>query len=242
MNDFPLSSAQISAVLGRLGYFRDLADDTLRRLATGGRQIRVTRDEMVYRKGDPADDLYLVVSGQVKIAIPQNNHKHKVLSLVGHGESFGIAALWLGLPHPTHAVASKDSHLLLLDRRTLVSQARREPRLAERLLTDLSRRVMDLMRDLESCTPRSSLQRVSCYLLQHRPATGVGRYEILLPSTKRDIAAKLNLTQETLSRTLTLLGKEGVIQVRGRLIQVLDGERLTLFNQHDCPPEEGVAE
>lgn len=242
MNDFPLTSNQISAVLGRLGYFRDLSEPTLRRLAAGARQVRVSRDEVVYHKGDPADELFVVVSGQIKIALPQTQRKHKVLSLVGHGESFGIAALWLGLPHPAHAVASKDSHLLLLDRHTLVSQARQEPRLAEQLLTDLSRRVMDLMRDLESCTPRSSLQRVSCYLLQHRPAAGTGRYQILLPSTKRDIAAKLNLTQETLSRTLSQLGKEGVIQMRGRLIQVLDSEKLTHINQQDCPPEEGIAE
>lgn len=237
MNDFPLSTAQISTVLGRLGYFRDLSGDTLGRLSAGGRQIRVARDETVYRRGDPADELYVVVSGQVKIALPQASGKNKVVALVEHGESFGIAALWLGLPHPTHAVASKDSHLLLLDRHTLVGQARREPRLADRLLTDLSRRVMDLMRDLESCTPRSSLQRLSCYLLQHRPESGAGRYDILLPSTKRDIAAKLNLTQETLSRALTQLGKEGAIQVRGRLIQVLDGEKLTRINKLDCPPE-----
>jgi CRP-like cAMP-binding protein len=242
MNDFPLTSTQISAVLGRLGYFRDLAEPTLHRLSAGARQTRVSRDEVVYRKGDPADELFVVVSGQIKIALPQTQRKHKVLSLVDHGESFGIAALWLGLPHPTHAVASKDSHLLVLDRRTLVSQTRQEPRLAERLLTDLSRRVMDLMRDLESCTPRSSLQRVSCFLLQQRPAAGIGSYEILLPSTKRDIAAKLNLTQETLSRTLTQLGREGAIQVRGRLIQVLDSEKLAHFNQHECPPEEGIAE
>lgn len=242
MNDFPLSCAQISAVLGRQGYFRDLAEDTLRRLSAGARQVRMARDEVVYRRGDPADELYVVVSGQVKIAIPQSPHKHKVLSLVGHGESFGIAALWLGLPHPTHAVASKDSHLLLLDRHTLVSQARQEPRLAERLLTDLSRRVMDLMRDLESCTPRSSLQRVSCFLLQHRPAPGVGRYEILLPSTKRDIAAKLNLTHESLSRTLGQLDREGIIQMRGRLIQVLDGEKLAHINGLAGPGEGEKAE
>ncbi len=237
MNDMPLSSAQISAILGRLGYFRDLHAATLRKLSAGSRQITVRRSEVVFTKGDPADVLYVVVSGQVKIYLSLANKTEKVVALVNHGESFGIASLWLGMPHAANAVANSDSHLLLLDRHILIGQARQEPMLAQCLMTDLSQRVMDLMRDMESCTPRSSLQRVSCYLLQHRPGTGMGCYDILLPTTKRDIAAKLNLTQETLSRMFQLLSKEGAIEVRGRMIRVLDSQKLLHINQMNCPPE-----
>ncbi len=236
MNAFPLSSAQISSVLGRLGYFRELHAATLHKLSVGARQITVRRDEAVFSKGDQADALYVVVNGQVKIYLSLANRGEKIVALVGHGESFGIAAVWLGMPHPANAVAKSDSHLLLLDRRTLMNQARQEPFLAERLLADLSHRVMDLMRDMESCTPRSSLQRVSCFLLQHRPEAGMGSYDILLSTTKRDIAAKLNLTQETLSRAFQYLSKEGVIEVQGRLICVLDSRKLLHFNQMNCPP------
>ncbi len=240
MNAFSLSYAQISAILGRQGYFRDLGDETLQKLAAGARQISIRRDEAVYARGDPADHLYVVVGGQVKLFLAQPNGGEKVVALVQHGESFGIAPLWLGLPHPAHAVAKSDSHLLLLDRTALMAQARRVPLLAERMLTDLSQRFMDLMRDLESCTPRSSLQRVSCYLLQHSPEAGMGGYDILLPSTKRDIAAKLNLTQETLSRTFQALAKEGAIEVQGRMIRVLDSRKLLELNRVNCPPAEGI--
>jgi CRP-like cAMP-binding protein len=236
MNAFPLTPAQISAILGRQGYFRELQPATLRKLSAGARQITVRRDEAVFGKGDPADALYVVVNGQIKIFLSQANRGEKVVTMVGHGESFGIAALWLGLPHPANAVAKSDSHLLLIDRQTLMSQARHDPLLAECLMADLSHRVMDLMHDMESCTPRSSLQRVSCFLLQQRPEAVIGGYDILLPTSKRDIAAKLNLTQETLSRTFQLLSKEGAIEVQGRLIRVLDSRKLLDFNQANCPP------
>jgi CRP-like cAMP-binding protein len=236
MNAFPLTPSQISAILSRLGYFRELQPSTLRKLSSGARQITVQRGESVFNKGDAADELYVVVNGQVKIYLSQANKTEKVVALVGHGESFGIAALWLGLPHPANAIAKSDSHLLLIDRHTLIGQARQEPLLAECLMTDLSQRVMDLMRDMESSTPRSSLQRVSCYLLQHLPAEGVGSFEFLLPTTKRDIAAKLNLSQETLSRMFQLLSKEGAIEVQGRLIRVMDSQKLLDFKQTPCPP------
>ncbi len=242
MNAMPLSPLQISAILGRLGYFRDLHPATLSKLSAHSRQISVRRSEVVFTKGDPADALYVVVSGQVKLFLSQPNNTEKVVALVNHGESFGIASLWLGVPHAAHAVAKSDSHLLLLDRNVLIGQARQEPRLAECLMTDLSQRVMDLMRDMESCTPRSSLQRVSCYLLQHRPETGLGCYDILLPTTKRDIAAKLNLSQETLSRMFQLLSKEGAIEVQGRMIRVLDSRKLMHLNQVHCPPGDPLPE
>jgi CRP-like cAMP-binding protein len=242
MNAFPLSPSQISAILSRQGYFRELQASTLRKLSSGARQITVQRGESVFSKGDAADDLYIVVSGQVKIYLSQANKSEKVVAMVGHGESFGIAALWLGLPHPANAIAKSDSHLLLIDRHTLIGQARQEPLLAECLMTDLSQRVMDLMRDMESCTPRSSLQRVSCYLLQHLPAEGIGSFEFLLPTTKRDIAAKLNLSQETLSRMFQLLSKEGAIEVQGRLIRVIDSLKLVNFKQTNCPPPDEVPE
>jgi CRP/FNR family transcriptional regulator, dissimilatory nitrate respiration regulator len=242
MNAFPLTPSQISAILGRLGYFRDLQPGILRKLSAGARQITVKRGEAVFRKGDPADELFVVVSGQVKIFLSQANRTEKVVAHAGHGESFGIASLWLGLPHAANAVAKSDSHLLLLDRNTLISQARQDSMLAECLMTDLSQRVMDLMRDMESCTPRSSLQRVSCYLLQHRPEPGHGSYDILLSTTKRDVAAKLNLSQETLSRMFQVLSREGAIEVQGRMIRVLNSQKLVDFNQATCPPPGGIPE
>jgi CRP-like cAMP-binding protein len=234
MHAFPLTPPQITAILGRLGYFRDLNHTTRNSLTAGARQIRAQRGETLYFKGDPAEYLYVVVSGQIKLYLAQASQTEKVVALVGHGESFGIAPLWLGLPHPANAVATSYSHLLLLDRHTLVCLARQDPALAERLMTDLSRRVMDLMHDLESCTPRSGLQRVSCFLLQQRPEPRLGSYEILLSSSKRDIAAKLNLSQETLSRMFQALSREGAIEVQGRMIRVLDSEKLRQLHQAQC--------
>jgi CRP-like cAMP-binding protein len=242
MNTFPLSPSQISTILGRLGYFRDLQPATLRKLSAGARQITAKRGETVFSKGDPAEDLHVVVSGQVKLFLSLANKTEKVVAHVGHGESFGIASLWLDLPHAANALAQSDSHLLLLDRNTLISQTRQDPMLAECLMTDLSQRVMDLMRDMESCTPRSSLQRVSCYLLQHRPEPTLGSYDVLLSTSKRDVAAKLNLSQETLSRMFQLLSKEGAIEVQGRMIRVLNSQKLIDFNLANYPLPSDIPE
>lgn len=236
MNAIALSQSRITEIIGRLDYFRDLRPDTLQQLALGSKQIKLLRGEYVFRKGEVADTLHIVVSGQVKVSLPMANENEKVVAMVERGESFGVASLWLGEAHVANAITKVDSHILSIDRRILTQQARHDCMLSLRLLDAVSRRVVDLIRDLESCAPKSSIERVTCYLLQYRPDDITAHYEFVLPTTKRDIASKLGLSQEHLSRTLRQLCSEGIIDMRGRLIAVLDTARLVNFKLASCAP------
>lgn len=158
------------------------------------------------------------------------------MALVGRGESFGVASLWLGKAHLADAVANVDSHLLIIDRQVLLRRAQVDCVLTGRLIDAVSHRVMDMMRNLESCAPKSAQQRVTCYLSQRRPASADSHYEVLLPTTKRDVATKLNLTQETFSRVLRQLAHAEIIEIHGRLIRVLDPARLDTLNAAVRPP------
>lgn len=236
MNIHRMSQSQVSETIGRIPVFNGLPQETLMRLAGGTRQVRLPRDGELFNKGDAADAAYVVVSGQVKAYLPLADGAEKVISLAGPGDCLGIAAAYLGAPHSACAISKVDCHLLSVDRVILRHLACVDAKLACRLLDTVSRRVVGLLRDLESCTPRSSVQRVSCFLLQHRPHPEAVDYEILLPTSKREIAAKLNLAQETLSRALHQLIAEKAIDVKGRLIHVLDSARLTTINLAGCPP------
>ncbi len=230
MHATPRSLTHIREIISRLEYFRGLEAETQRRLAGAAQHLLVHRDEPVFHKGMPADTLHIVVSGQIKVFLPQANAAEKVVALVGHGESFGVAPLWLGEAHMAHAVANKDSHLLTLDRYALLREARKDCVLAGRLMDAVSRRVMDLMRNLESCSPKSAQQRIACYLSQRRPHAAETHYEVHLPAAKQEVATKLNLTPETFSRVLRQLANEEIIQIEGRLIRVLAADRLASLN------------
>jgi CRP-like cAMP-binding protein len=235
MNDSRLSRQQIAETIGRLPAFQGLPPETLLQLAGATRQVRLPRDGELFNKGDAAEAAYIVVGGQIKVYLPLSEGVEKVVSMAEPGECIGVAAAYLGAPHATCAISKADCHLLAIEGEALRRQACIEARLACRLLDVVSRRVVGLLHDLESCTPRSSLQRVCCFLLQQRPTPEAMRYEIVLPTSKREIAAKLNLAQETLSRTLHQLIADRIIEVSGRLIRVLDNERLAAINLNGCP-------
>jgi CRP-like cAMP-binding protein len=87
----------------------------------------------------------------------------------------------------------------------------------------------ELLDDMETCTLRTSTQRVICFLSNLAPAGQTGTFEIVLPSSKQTIASQLNLAPETFSRVLGHLAGAGLIQVKGRSISVLDADKLRNF-------------
>lgn len=235
MNKLPISPARISETLRRLAYFRSWPGDSLERLAAGTKIIPLPKHGFVARKSERLEYLYVVVSGLIRLYLPLPNDMERVINLVGPGESLGEACLVLEEACPYHAVASKDSHLLAIDSRLFRRELSLDITLTRQVLEVMSRRLMDTLRDTEICAQRSSVIRVASYLLLHRPTQEDIGFTFQLPARKQDVAAKLGLTQETLSRVLGFLDKQGLIQVSASLIRIEDAPGLArITSMKDC--------
>jgi len=235
MNKLPIAISHLPETMGRLAYFRTWPFDVLERLATGAKIIALTKNDSIGRKGEQLQNLYVVMSGLVRLYIPLPNNMERVVSLVDKGNSFGEACLVLQEPCPYSAVASKDSHLLAIDSMVFRRELSRHIELSRQTMERISRHFMDTLRDTEICAQRSSVQRVASYLILHQPTSDEHAFNISLPARKQDVAAKLGLTQETFSRVLHFLDKQGLIQVNGRQIRVENGPQLAqITSMRDC--------
>ena len=227
MNKLPLSFALITETMRRLAYFDDWPEEVLDRLAVGAKVLSVKKNNFLASKGEPLDQLYVLVSGLVRLSIPLPNGMERVVALVHQGDGLGESCLVLNEACPFHAVVCKDSRLLAIDGMVYRQELARHSMLASKTLVRVSRRLMETLRDTEICAQRSSVQRVACYLMRYQPTPPTSAFKFHLPARKQDIAAKLGLTQETLSRVLSFLDKQGVIQMNGAQISVEDGGKLT---------------
>jgi CRP-like cAMP-binding protein len=73
--------------------------------------------------------------------------------------------------------------------------------------------------------------------MRYQPTPKTTAFKFQLPARKQDIAAKLGLTQETLSRVLSFLDKQGLIQMHGAQISIEDGTKLTEITSMRDPKE-----
>lgn len=240
MNNLPSSQAKTLAMMGRLAYFQEFAPTCLARLSACAWTVSLRRGEVLFRKGERAEAVYIVVSGQIKVCLDLPNDAERVVALLERDHSIGEASALSGNPHQVNASAAVDSHLLLLDKGALQREMRHDCVIANRVLQAVSEQFNHLLRNMEACAHRSALQRVACYLITQHESRDHSRFDVYLNTTKRVIAAKLNLTQETFSRVLQYLSKEGLIEVEGRVIRILDAARLGALRplEKPCLPEQ----
>ncbi len=219
----------IAEILSRQPLFRGLSESELAQISSGCREFRVKKNELIFHKGDPAEGMHVVVMGQVKLSLPSAQGMEKVVHMCGPGATFGEAVVFLDKPYPVSSQATAESLLLLVSKRVLLEAMDSNTMLCRKMMASLSTRLHELLGDMETCMLRGSVQRVVCFLVQAAPSGDHSAYEINLSASKQTIASQLNLAPETLSRVLGQLSDAGLIQVRGRAINVLDREKLVAY-------------
>ena len=222
-----MAGKQIAAevFLAGLPLFKALDAATLARLAQATTRRELKRGETLFRKGDPATGMYVVVYGEIKLVSTTPARGARLSGVVGARQSFGEPVMFLERPALVDAQAASDALLLHLPKDALFEEIERSPAFARRVIAGLSQRVESLVRELDRQSLGSGRERFIAYLLRHcrdRTAPLV----VTLPAAKAEIASQLNLTPEHFSRILHELQEAGLLQVHGRKITVPMPDRL----------------
>lgn len=184
--------------------------------------IHLKRHEYLFRKGEPCNQIFILLEGDLKLSIPAERGSEKVIEFLSPGDVFGESALLPGHLRLADAQALGACELLALESGDVQAAIVRVPSLAQKFLTGLSLRFESLLRDIESVSLQTAAQRVAQYLLG-QPRRG---NQMRLPFHKRAIASKLGLQPETFSRSLQQLAADGLISVSGAQVVIHDPAKL----------------
>jgi CRP/FNR family transcriptional regulator, dissimilatory nitrate respiration regulator len=227
----PATPIRVQQFLQNLPLFGELTADEIDRLAAATAQVRATSGTLLFRRGDPCTGFHVIVYGQIKLALAGRDGSEKVVEVLGPGQSFGEAVMFLERPYVVFAEALTDSLLLFIGKAALLAEIERNAKFARRMLAGLAMRLHRLMSDLESYSLKSGTQRVIGYLLRDAPeeATPGTPFDIELATSKGVLASRLNITREHFSRILHELSSAGFIEVHGRHVSVLDLAKLRAY-------------
>jgi CRP-like cAMP-binding protein len=220
---------KVEAFLARMPMFSEMSAEEIGRIAAGTHSLRVEKGERIFHHGDPCAGFHIVVYGQVKLGFTSPQGGEKVVEIVGPGQSFGEALMFLEQPYIVSAHALADTMLLHVGKQVVFDELARDPVFARKMLSGLALRLHGLVRDVEAYSLRSSAERVIGYLLRDEgdsAAAGEPRQPVLLLSGKGVLASRLNMTPEHFSRVLHDLSAAGLIEVEGKSVHILDPERL----------------
>jgi len=189
-----------------------------------GRKKKYSKGELLFAAGGPADGLYYVASGAVRVYRMDEQGREVEIVRLGPGEFFGEAVVFASPVFPAFADATLDSEVLFLDKSGLLEDLDRVSGLAQDLLGLLARKCLVLNRRIEVLELQTVRQRLVRFLLSRCRDRDSG--VVHLEMKKGELAKILGTIGETLSRNLKQLQEEGLIRVTGRRIHIPDCRRL----------------
>lgn len=180
------------------------------------------RGEMILNEGEPAEVLYLIASGAVKVFKTSAEGKEQILNIVRPGESFNDVSIFDGGPNPASAQAMGPVVLYGIRRSDLEIILRDHPQVALNVTKVLAGQARHLGSLVEDLSFRHVIGRVAKILLEHA-GDGTGARPRL---TQQDMAAMAGTVREVVGRSLKALEEEGAIRLERHRIVITNKESL----------------
>ncbi len=197
-----------------------LTAPALAALAAGGLDRRYPRGHVLFRAGDEAKGLFVVVQGRVRV-VRETVGRGQVVHEEGPGGSLGEVPLFTGSSYPATATATEATRCLVFPRTAVRAALAADPEFAFRLLTGLALRVRGLIDRLDRLVFTSVRARLAAWIVA-RARTGLGPV-ISLGVTQECLAEELGTVREVVVRELAALRRLGVIRSRGAgRLEILD--------------------
>lgn len=180
------------------------------------------RGEVIAFEAEPAEALFFVVSGVVKVFKTSAEGKEQILNLVRPGESFNDVSIFDSEPNPASAEAMGPVVLYGIRKNDLKIILRDYPQVSLSIIEVLADRVRQLVSLVEDLSFKHVIGRVAKILLEHA-SDGSGPNPRL---TQQEMAAMAGTAREVVARSLKALEEEGVVRLERHRVVITDKEAL----------------
>ncbi len=205
--------------------FKDLPKNQQEDLAMIAVESLFSRGEIIFSEGDEGTGFYVVISGRVKICKLSAEGREQILHIFGPGELFGEVPVFAGQHFPASAETIEESRIFYFPRDSLITLIEKNPSIAMHMLAVLSMRLRRFTRLIDDLSLKEVPGRLAAYLLYLSSQTDSVK-DLELTITKGQLASLLGTIPETLSRILTKMSKQGLIESSGNRIKILDRDAL----------------
>jgi CRP-like cAMP-binding protein len=200
-----------------------LSAEQLERIQQASEQIELAAGETLFHAGEPANRFFMVLDGQLKLYQLAPNGQEKVIELLGPGQTFAEAVMFMPKRrYPLFCEALDASAVCALNSEVFLDICKETPATTLRLLGSMSIKLRTRLADIEALVFQNATLRVVGYLLDLVPKDAGNTAEISLPSSKKNVAARLSLQPETLSRVFAKLRKAGLLEEQQGQLVLLD--------------------
>ncbi len=221
----PAPIAPNPQILKAVPLFSSFSDQQIATLAACVQHRSYPRGAAILRAGEETDALYIILSGRVKVLIPDAEGHEVILTVMGAQEFVGEMGLLDGLPSSATVETLEPCDMLRLPRGAFVSSVESNGAVAMQLLRNLVKRLRDADRKIESLALIDVYGRVARLIIDMAEEID-GNWVVPRAPAKQEIARMIGASREMVSRVVKDLQEKNLIRTDKRKIIILDRQSM----------------
>lgn len=224
-----IAKSAIVDLLGRTALFGSLDEAERRAIADEMREVNFDPSQVIFARGDAGREIYLVVSGRVRISVLTAEGRELSFAHAEPGAIFGEIAMLDGGPRSADATAVGKVSALSLSKPAFKRLMETQPHVADAAVRFLCSRIREADQQLEAIALYPIEGRLARFFLAaaraKAPDAKEGRVTIELPMSQSELALLIGASRPKVNTALSMLETSGALERNGSRI-VCDIEEL----------------
>ncbi len=220
-----MERTNLADVLKQAALLSNLSDPELELLSARTVRKLFSKGELLFSEGEPCRGIQIIAFGKVRIFKTSATGREQVLSVDGPGGSIAELPVFDGGTYPASAIALENTEIAFISRKDFHAFCMEHPEVALKVLALVGarlRRLVGIIEELSFTTIRQRLVSTLIKLAQTEGKKTERGIELMLPASHQELANQLGTVRELVSRNLTRLQAEGLLEVDARQVIVKD--------------------
>ena len=222
-----INCQQLGPLLQQHPIFARLDSEQMGQVCRYARLLEFEEGEILFHQGDETHSFFYVCEGLIKLYRESISGQEKIVQFQPTGRVFAEALMFQEMTnYPVSAAAMKKSSAIAINSHEFLKLLQKSPDLCLVILGDLSRRLHELVAEVDHLSLMSGRNRVAAYFLDLYSSQG-NQFSLEIP--KNAIASLLSLQPETFSRLVKELRTKNILQIQDCDVTVQDADELKRF-------------
>lgn len=221
---------EIQKVLSQFTLFRELSDEEIDKIVEISISREWKKNSHVFMQDDPLENVYFIQSGRIKIYKSDINGREQIVAIAKSGEMFPHVGFFRKGGYPAFAEAVENASIVVVPIAQFEKVLIDNPELCIKVFKVLGEKIVDLQERLEAQILNNTYEQIIKLLVRlaktHGQKMDEGFYLLKAEFTNKDLANMIGTTRETVSRTLTKLKKDQLIETDSSGNIIINPEKL----------------
>ncbi|MDP2599121.1 MAG: Crp/Fnr family transcriptional regulator [Deltaproteobacteria bacterium] len=209
--------------------FCDLSAEHLLEIDKAKTTNHYKRQQIIFYEGNQPYGLYCICSGKIKVFKVDEQGHQQIVRLAGPGDILGYRCLLSNEPYSATAESLEDADVCFMDKNTFFHVLETHPATAFNVMSRLAQDLGQAEKQVVNIVHKNIRERLAELLLVFEKKYGKkvqNGVRLNISLTREELAELIGTTQESVIRLISEFKQDGLIAVDGRIITILNHDRL----------------